>query len=156
MDKYGWIFFNFGCRNKDGRQFCEQPVGILFAAWINNNNHPPLNVLFMNYHDYKKCIDACLRCAAMCNHCASACLKENDVKMMTACIQLDMECATACYAAAQLMSLGSDRADEYCRLCVDLCEACAEECGRHDNQHCQECARACRDCAEECVQMVAA
>jgi len=76
--------------------------------------------------------------------------------MMAACIQLDMECATACYAAAQLMSLGSDRADEYCRLCVDLCEACAEECGRHKNEHCQECAQACRDCAEECLHMVAA
>lgn len=75
---------------------------------------------------------------------------------MRTCIQLDMECAAICYSAAQLMSLGSERADEVCRLCVDICDACAAECGRHDNEHCQECSRACRECAEECLQMVAA
>ena len=61
------------------------------------------------YHEYKNCIDACLRCAAICNHCASSCTQEEDVKMMARCIQLDMECAAICYAAAQLMSLGSDK-----------------------------------------------
>lgn len=60
-----------------------------------------------NYHDYKKCIEACLACAAICNHCASSCLKEKDVGMMAVCVQNDMECATLCYAAA-LMSLGSE------------------------------------------------
>ena len=59
------------------------------------------------YHQYKNCIEACLRCAAICNHCASSCTKEPDVQMMSRCIQLDMECAAICYAAAQLMSLGS-------------------------------------------------
>jgi len=109
----------------------------------------------MNYHDYQKCIDACLRCAALCNHCASSCLQEKDVKKMTWCIQLDMECAAACYSAAQLMSLGSRKAEELCRICADLCRECAAECGKHDNPHCQECARACLECAEECMHMAA-
>ena len=109
----------------------------------------------MNYHDYKKCIDACLESAAICNHCASSCLKEKEVKMMARCIQLDMECADICYTAARLMSLGSTRAEEYCRLCADICSECADECSRHDNEHCRECAEACRHCAEECLQMTA-
>ena len=75
-----------------------------------------------NYHDYKSCIEACLQCAAICNHCASSCTKEEDVKMMAGCIQLDMECAAICYAAAQLMSLGSSKAEELCRICADICE----------------------------------
>lgn len=75
--------------------------------------------------------------------------------MMARCIQLDMECAALCYASAQLMSLGSDRAQELCRLCADACEACGEECGKHDNEHCQECAKTCRQCAEECRRMAA-
>ena len=108
----------------------------------------------MNYHENKKCIEACLACAAICNHCASSCLKEDDVKMMARCIQLDMECAALCYAAVQLMSLGSEKAKELCRLCAEACEACAKECGKHNNEHCKECADACKKCAEECRNMV--
>lgn len=110
----------------------------------------------MNYHHYKKCIDACLECAVLCNHCASSCLQEKNVEMMTRCIQLDMECAAACYTAAQLMSLASSKAEEFCRICADLCNECAAECKKHDNEHCQECARACAKCAEECIHMEAA
>ncbi|HYE53824.1 MAG TPA: four-helix bundle copper-binding protein [Chitinophagaceae bacterium] len=108
------------------------------------------------YHEYKSCIDACLHCASICNHCASSCTQEDDVKMMARCIQFDMECAAICYAAAQLMSLGSERAMEFCRLCADICDACADECQHHQTGHCQECARACRACAEECRMMVGA
>jgi len=108
----------------------------------------------MNYHDYKNCIEACLNCASLCNHCASSCLQEKDVKMMAHCVQLDMECAAACYTAAQFMSLGSSHAKEYCTICAEICRACAAECSKHNNIHCRECADACEDCAEECLQMV--
>jgi len=64
------------------------------------------------YHEYQSCIEACLKCAAICNHCASSCTKEQDIKMMARCIQLDMECAAICYASAQLMSLGSEQAKD--------------------------------------------
>ncbi len=73
--------------------------------------------------------------------------------MMAKCIQLDMECATLCYAAAQLMSLGSDKAKELCKLCAEACQKCADECAKHDNEHCKECAEACRKCAEACSKM---
>jgi len=73
---------------------------------------------------------------------------------MNRCIQLDMECASLCYAAAQLMSLGSDKAKEICRLCADLCRQCSEECVKHTAmKHCEECAEACRVCADECLKM---
>ena len=75
--------------------------------------------------------------------------------MMARCIQLDMECAALCYTAAQLMSLGSDKAKEICRLCADACQACADECSQHDTKHCRECAELCRRCAEECRKMAA-
>jgi hypothetical protein len=75
--------------------------------------------------------------------------------MMASCIQLDMECATICYAAAQVMSMGGQTAKELSSLCADICEACAEECGKHENSHCKECADACRRCAQECRKMAA-
>src|SRR2546423_9673212 len=97
------------------------------------------------YNLFKNCIEACLRCAALCNHCASSCLQEEEIKMMARCIQLDLECAAICYAAAQIMSMGSDNAEELCKICGDACIACAEECSKHtQSKHCQECAGACR------------
>lgn len=112
--------------------------------------------LMANYHQFQSCIDACLRCAAICNHCASSCTQEKDVRMMARCIQLDMECAAVCYASAQLMSLGSERAVELCRVCAEICEACASECQKHQNEHCKECARICSLCADECRHMASA
>ena len=106
------------------------------------------------FHNYQSCIEACLRCAAICNYCASACTQEEDVKMMARCIQLDMECAAICYATGQLLSLGSDKAMELCRICADMCEACATECEHHQHaEHCQVCARTCQQCAIECREM---
>lgn len=103
---------------------------------------------------YQACIDACLRCGSICNHCASACLQEEDMKMMARCIQLDMECAAICYAAAQVMSMNGNYAEELCRVCADICFACGEECEKHAHmEHCRECAEACRHCAEECRKM---
>jgi len=76
--------------------------------------------------------------------------------MMAGCIQLDMECVALCYAAAQLMSLGSEQAGALCRICAERCEACAAECGRHAHSaHCRECAEACMHCADECRKMAA-
>ena len=92
---------------------------------------------------------------AACNHCAASCLREEDVKMMARCIQLDIECAALCQAAAQIMSLNGNSAAELCGICADACQACAEECAKHDHDHCRECARACRTCAEECRRMAA-
>lgn len=108
-----------------------------------------------NYHTYQACIEACLKCAAICNHCASSCTKEENIAMMANCIQLDMECSAICYAAAQLMSLGSEKANEICRICADICEKCGAECSNHENEHCQECSVICKECASECRRMAA-
>jgi hypothetical protein len=108
---------------------------------------------YMGYHEYKRCIDTCLACAAICNHCASASTKEKDVAMMAECIRLDMECAVVCYAVAQVMSIGGKTAKALCSVCADACDACADECAKHDNEHCKECAAACRACADVCRAM---
>ncbi len=107
------------------------------------------------YHEYKECIDACLACMAICNHCAAACTEEEDVAMMATCIRLDMECAAICGAAANLMCMGSDAANAICRICADVCSRCAEECAKHKHEHCRECADACGRCADMCRKMAA-
>jgi hypothetical protein len=56
---------------------------------------------------------------------------------------------------AQLMSLGSDKAKDVCKICATVCDACAAECSKHENEHCKECAEACKLCAAECKKMAA-
>ena len=105
----------------------------------------------MNYRHYQECINACLNCAALCYHCASEDLKEeHDMKR---CIQLNMECAIICTAAAHLMSLGGGQALSLCKLCAEICRKCAAECGKYVYKHCMECAEACRQCAGLCSKM---
>ena len=70
--------------------------------------------------------DALNACIAACEHCATACLGEQDVKMMARCISIDRDCA----------------------------DICATECEKHGAhmQHCKECAEACRRCEQACRQ----
>jgi|ERR1043166_3602335 hypothetical protein len=110
----------------------------------------------MSHLEHHACIDACVRCAQECHHCADACLEEDDVKSMAACIRLDRDCASLCWMAAAFMSRGSPFIGELCRLCAEACEVCAEECAHHHVEHCQRCAEACRECAEECRRMAGA
>ena len=100
--------------------------------------------------DFTNCIDACNRCALACEGCAVACLQEDDIRMMTRCISLDMDCAQICRTAQGFMARGSSLASAICQACAAVCDECANECAQHEVQHCQECAEACRHCAAEC------
>ena len=92
-------------------------------------------------------------CAAECNHCATACLDEKDVKMMARCIKLDMDCADICQLTASFVARGSEHANHLLKECAEICEACADECEKHAHmEHCRKCAEACRHCAEACLQ----
>jgi len=107
---------------------------------------------------FQSCREACLACVATCNQCATACLNEKDVEHLKKCIQLDLECAAICQAAANVLSLNGQFSAELCKLCADICNACAEECEKHAKMgmdHCKECAEVCRRCAQECEKMAA-
>ncbi|MGB3068355.1 MAG: four-helix bundle copper-binding protein [Ottowia sp.] len=105
-------------------------------------------------NQYQTCIDACNACATACNMCMAACLQEDDVKMMTRCIALDVDCAAMCSLAADTMSRNSELAKHFCRTCSEVCLACANECSQHNHDHCARCAQACRSCAKICLEMV--
>lgn len=108
------------------------------------------------YEEYQDCIAACHACVVACNHCAACCLQEADVKPMARCIALDMDCAQACQLAIAFMAGGSELVGAACSFCAEVCQACGQECAKHDMDHCQQCAEACLRCAEECRRMVAA
>lgn len=104
---------------------------------------------------YEECIRACLECMEACNTCYDACLKEENLKMMASCVRIDRECADICAFAAKSMQSNSPFAHQICQLCADICEACGNECKKHDHEHCQKCAEVCFKCAEACRKMSA-
>ena len=73
---------------------------------------------------------------------------------MAQCVALDMDCAALCRLAAGFMSRGSPFAEDVCRICAMACQACGDECAKHEMAHCQQCAKACRACADECHRTV--
>jgi hypothetical protein len=114
----------------------------------------------MSHEKFRICIEACYACASECDHCASACLGEVDVRSMVKCIQLDRYCADICRLAASFMARTAGFGDEKfshqrCGLCAQICEECGDECSMHQMDHCRRCAEVCRKCAEECRKLAA-
>jgi hypothetical protein len=112
---------------------------------------------FMAHEKNKELLDALNNCAAECNHCATACLEEKDVKMLAKCIKLDIDCTEICQMITSFISRGSVHANHLLEECAEICNACAEECEKHSHmEHCRRCAEVCRVCAEACSHPVAA
>lgn len=90
-------------------------------------------------------------CAAACNHCADACLDEENLNKMVRCVRLDRICGDTCIATAKALSVNADQdVKGLVQYCKEICDKCAEECEKHEHQHCKDCAKACRECAEAC------
>lgn len=103
----------------------------------------------MPHQQYQTSIDAAVHCAYECEHCA-----DTSIGSMAKCARLCRDCAQLCWTIAGFMSRGSRFIPQVVRACIDICEACASECEKHDNEHCQSCAKACRTAVEEYRKVV--
>ncbi len=105
----------------------------------------------MKYQENEDCIAVCLGCASFCNHTALWCTDVETHRMeMKKCIELSLECAALCAATAQLISMGSERAKDMCRLCAEVCESCAAQCSKFNNETLIACAELCGKCSNVC------
>src|SRR3954469_17433388 len=86
-------------------------------------------------------------CATECNKCLASCLEEEDVSMMARCIELDLDCSEICILTSSFVSRDSESTATLLPMCAEICNACAEECSKHDLDHCQKCAAICKECA---------
>jgi hypothetical protein len=99
----------------------------------------------------KELITKLQECATACFHCADACLFEDNVSKMAACIQTDHVCGSVCLTTSKILAGSFQDVNDLVRYCAKICGMCAEECRQHDHDHCQECARACESCKEACL-----
>ena len=105
----------------------------------------------MSHKKHQQTIAALNACVAECNHCTTACLDEQDVKMLTKCIKLDIDCAEICSLTASLLARGSEHGEHLKKECAEVCAACATECEKHAHmEHCKKCAEVCWACAQAC------
>src|SRR5665647_3711750 len=105
----------------------------------------------MSHEKNQSVIDALNNCTTACNHCTTSCLDEQDIQKLSKCIKLNIDCAQVCSLTASLLARGSDHGKYLINECVEICNACAEECEKHSHmEHCKNCAEACRQCATEC------
>ena len=103
--------------------------------------------------DQQECVELCNEAVEVCEWCADACLGDPDME----------ECARRCRDVADIASLharfmarDSRYSDHLAELCAEACEACAEECRKHDADHCRACADVLPDCAESCRKLTTA
>ena len=100
---------------------------------------------------FQTVIEALNDCVQACNACATDDLREDDVQMLTTCIQLDRDCADICAITSAYLSRESEFASALAKQCAIVCDACAKECEKHSHMdHCKECAEVCRVCSNEC------
>jgi hypothetical protein len=93
-------------------------------------------------------------CVEACHSCATADLRENELKMMVRCVELDIDCAEICNLTSHYLSRNSEFSTPMAKQCAEICDACAEECEKHPEMpHCVECAKVCRKCAQECREL---
>jgi hypothetical protein len=108
----------------------------------------------MSHEKNQGLIETLNNCATECSHCAMSCLEEKDVKMLTACIKLNIDCAEVCRMTASLLSRGSEHGIHLLAECAEICNACGTECKEHSHmEHCRKCAEVCFNCAEECTSL---
>lgn len=103
----------------------------------------------MHYRN-ANCVDASTACISVASHCAQACIEEGRSKCAKHCLEVVEICKTMAVLAAR----DSIHVSAVAQACAVICEACADECAKHDNDHCRACAEACRRCAAECRQMM--
>lgn len=100
-----------------------------------------------------RAVKTTMDCAAICNSCADACLAEP--MNMSQCIRLNLDCADICLATSRVATRRAGHDVQLIRTmlkaCIEACQRCGAECGKHENAHCQRCALTCNACVEDCL-----
>lgn len=99
---------------------------------------------------YEECIKACQECLIDCKNCLIQMAGKESMNDYPTCCILCMETCNACISH---LLANSPFTKEYCQLCSEICEWCAEQCGQHPHEHCAKCAESCTICAEACRKM---
>jgi hypothetical protein len=103
----------------------------------------------------QECIVECDSCHDLCIETITHCLTVGGRHADPAHVTLLMDCAQICQTASDFMLRGSTLNRSACRVCTEVCEACAVSCAHLDGDEMKACTEACRRCAQACRRMAA-
>jgi hypothetical protein len=110
----------------------------------------------MNHEQHlQECLQRCQECHVICTETAQHCLQKGGKHAGADHIRLLLDCADICQTSADFLMRGSPRHVSTCKVCAEICSACADSCERFDSQDAmmKKCVEMCRSCAESCHQM---
>jgi hypothetical protein len=104
--------------------------------------------------DLRSCIQECQNCHNVCLETVSYCLQMGGEHASPAHIRLLLDCSEICQTSANFMLRMSDFHTSTCGVCAEVCERCAQDCARFENDSVmQQCAETCRRCAQSRREM---
>ncbi|MGV3615968.1 MAG: four-helix bundle copper-binding protein [Fimbriimonas sp.] len=105
--------------------------------------------------EMRRCIENCVECHAICEHCAMHCLEMGGHHASQSHQTTMRDCAEICATSADFMVRCSPIHGDVCQVCAVACERCADECGgmADGDEMMLRCAEICRRCAESCRAM---
>jgi len=103
--------------------------------------------------EHTSLVATALDCAGTGELCLHHCLTEfaKGQTMLAACTQRVAEMVPVCKTLASLAALESEHLKAYAKVCIDVCQACADECRKHEKH-----AEICKKCADSCVAVIEA
>ncbi len=100
----------------------------------------------------QNCLKNCQECQTTLNEMlTNHCLAEGGAHVEQQHVKLMLDCAAACAACIDFMSLNSDHHAHYCKACAEICKACADSCEKVGDM--DKCVQCCRKCHESCSAM---
>ena len=103
----------------------------------------------------RMCIELCQACHATCLETVMHCLSMGGPHAAPNHIGLMLDCADICRTSADFMLRNSRHHALTCATCAEVCEACAADCERFDDEFMKACAAVCQRCAASCREMAA-
>jgi hypothetical protein len=101
----------------------------------------------------QECIVECDSCHDLCVETTTHCLEMGGAHAAPTHMTLLMDCAEICQVAADFMLRGSEMHRALCRVCAEVCDACAASCTQLEGAEMAACAEACLRCAQTCRGM---
>ena len=101
--------------------------------------------------EMQECVKTCTDCHQTCIETAIYCMQSDNRLYEAKDIRLLFDCAEVCQTSANFLLRGSDMHTYTCAVCSEICDVCAQECSRfNDDTRMQACADICRKCANSC------
>lgn len=102
---------------------------------------------------YKSLIKIAIECAQHGDECIEHCIelfKTGDTSLAK-CADTVNEMIVMCRALARMATYQSTQTKAVAKVCMDVCQTCADECGKHSDTHpnCKACEQSCLECIEE-------